>query len=115
MPVEAAFIGVVALLVLFVGLPWLIFHYITKWKTAKVLTGADEQLLDDLHDTARRLDDRLCSIERIMTAENPEWRSNCLPGGTGTGIGTGIGRESRLMQDIDNLTSRTDRLLKDRK
>lgn len=101
--------------ILFVALPWLIFHYITKWKTAKVLTGADEQLLDDLHDAARRLDDRLCSIERIMTAENPEWRSNCLPGGTGTGIGTGIGRESRLMQDIDNLTSRTDRLLKDRK
>lgn len=97
--------------ILFVALPWLIFHYITKWKTAKTLTGADEQLLDDLHDAARRLDDRLCSIERIMTAENPEWRQNCLPGGTGSGVG----RESRLLQDIDNLTSRTDRLLKDRK
>ena len=107
MPIEAAFTGVVALLVLFVGLPWLIFHYITKWKTAKTLTGADEQLLDDLHDAARRLDDRLCSIERIMTAENPEWRQNCLPGGD-------LGRSS-LLQNIDSLTSRTDRLLKDRK
>ena len=107
MPIEAAFTGVVALLVLFVGLPWLIFHYITKWKTAKTLTGADEQLLDDLHDAARRLDDRLCSIERIMTAENPEWRQNCLPGG-------GLGGSS-LLQEIDSLTSRTDRLLKDRK
>lgn len=97
--------------ILFIALPWLIFHYITRWKTAKTLTGADEQLLDDLHDAARRLDDRLCSIERIMTAENPEWRQNCLPGGTGSGVG----RESRLLQDIDNLTSRTDRLLKDRK
>ena len=29
-------------------------------------------MLDDLHDAARRLDDRLCSIERIMTAENPD-------------------------------------------
>ncbi len=93
--------------ILFVALPWLIFHYITKWKTAKVLTGADEQLLDDLHDAARRLDDRLCSIERIMTAENPEWRKNCLPGGTGSGIG----RESSLLQDFDNLQSRTERLL----
>jgi phage shock protein B len=102
--------------ILFIALPWLVFHYITKWKTAKVLTGADEQLLDDLHDAARRLDDRLCSIERIMTAENPDWRQNCLPGGSGGGIGgLGIGRESRLMQDIDNLGSRTDRLLKDRK
>lgn len=93
--------------ILFVALPWIIFHYITKWKTAKVLTGADEQLLDDLHDAARRLDDRLCSIERIMTAENPEWRQNCLPGGTGTGIG----RESNLLKDFDSLQSRTERLL----
>ena len=46
------------------------------------LTGADEQLLDDLHDAARRLDDRLCSIERIMTAENPNWRQQCLPEAT---------------------------------
>ena len=57
--------------ILFIGLPWLVFHYITKWKTAATLTGSDEKLLDDLHDAARRLDDRLCTIERIMTAENP--------------------------------------------
>ena len=100
-------LGGVALLTLFLGLPWLIFHYITKWKTAKTLTGADEQLLDDLHDAARRLDDRLCSIERIMTAENPSWRQNCLPGATATGIG----RESSLIQDFDNLQNRTERLL----
>ncbi len=65
--------------ILFIALPWLVFHYITKWKTAATLTGADEKLLDQLHDMARRLDDRLCSIERIMTAENPEWRQSCLP------------------------------------
>jgi phage shock protein B len=66
--------------ILFIGLPWLIFHYITKWKTAKTLTDDDEKLLDGLHDVARRLDDRLCTIERIMTAENPNWRQQCLPG-----------------------------------
>ncbi|MFC7537464.1 envelope stress response membrane protein PspB [Sphingomonas sp. GCM10030256] len=70
---------VVTMLVLFIGLPWLIFHYITRWKTAATLTGSDEKLLDELHDMARRLDDRLCSIERIMTAENPNWRQQCLP------------------------------------
>lgn len=62
------------------GLPWLIFHYVTKWKQAKTLTNEDEKLLDGLHDAARRLDDRLCTIERIMTAENPNWRQQCLPG-----------------------------------
>ncbi len=65
--------------ILFIGLPWLIFHYITKWKTAATITGSDEKLLDELHEMARRLDDRLCSIERIMTAENPNWRQQCLP------------------------------------
>lgn len=69
----------ITLSVLFIGLPWLIMHYITRWKTAATLTGSDEKLLDELHDMARRLEDRLCSIERIMTAENPNWRQQCLP------------------------------------
>jgi phage shock protein B len=72
-------VGGMAVVLLFLGLPWLIFHYVTKWKSAAKLTGSDEKLLDELHDAARRLDDRLCTIERIMTAENPEWRQNCLP------------------------------------
>ena len=73
-------IPLIAIVTLFIGLPWLIFHYITKWKQAKTLTDGDEKLLDDLHDAARRLDDRLCTIERIMTVENPNWRQQCLPG-----------------------------------
>ncbi len=76
---EEAIVPVFGAIVLFIGLPWLIFHYITKWKTAARLTGSDEKLLDELYDAARRLDDRLCSIERIMTAEDPNWRQNCLP------------------------------------
>jgi phage shock protein B len=74
-------VGALAIVSIFVGLPWLIFHYVTKWKTAATLTSGDEKLLDDLHAAARRLDDRLCTIERIMTAENPDWRQQCLPGG----------------------------------
>ena len=73
-------LGALAIVSIFVGFPWLIFHYVTKWKMAKTLTEGDEKLLDDLHDAARRLDDRLCTIERIMTVENPNWRQQCLPG-----------------------------------
>ena len=76
---EDVLVPIIVMPILFIALPWLIFHYITKWKTAARLTGSDEKLLDDLHDAARRLDDRLCTIERIMTAENPNWRQNCLP------------------------------------
>ena len=72
--------GYVALIVIFVALPWIIFHYVTKWKTASTLTSEDENLLEELHDLARRLDDRMCTIERIVQAENPNWRSlGCDP------------------------------------
>lgn len=73
------FIPIFAVGILFLGLPWLIFHYVTKWKTSATLTGDDEKLLDELHDMARRLDDRMCTIERIMNAENPNWKQDCLP------------------------------------
>ena len=76
---EDVFIPLIAIVSIFIGLPWLVFHYITRWKTAATLTGSDEKLLDDLYDAARRLDDRLNTIERIMTAENPNWRQNALP------------------------------------
>ena len=76
--------GGLAIITLFIGLPWLIFHYVTKWKQAATLTQSDEKLLDELHDAARRLDDRLCTIERIMTAENPNWRQNCVTDRTET-------------------------------
>jgi phage shock protein B len=61
--------------ILFIGFPWVLFHYITKWKSASSITTEDENLLDELHDLARRLDDRMVTIERIVQAENPNWRS----------------------------------------
>jgi len=79
---EDVLVPVLAIGTLFLGLPWLVFHYVTKWKQTATITGADEKLLDELYDLARRLDDRLCSIERIMTAENPNWRQQCLPDST---------------------------------
>jgi phage shock protein B len=72
--VEEVIIPLIVVPIVILGLPWLIFHYITKWKTAATLTGEDEKLLDDLHELARRLDDRMVTIERIMAAENPGWR-----------------------------------------
>lgn len=55
--------------ILFIGLPWLLLHYITKWKQARGLSIQDEALLDEMHDLARRLDDRLTTIERIIAAD----------------------------------------------
>jgi phage shock protein B len=65
----------IAALGVLVGLPWLVLHYVTQWRKSATLTVEDEKLLDELHDLARRLDERVCSIERIQTAENPNWRN----------------------------------------
>lgn len=69
---------------LFIGLPWLIFHYVTRWKTHATLTTEDENMLDELHELARKLDERLCTVERIMSADNPNWRAlACDPASIG--------------------------------
>jgi phage shock protein B len=62
---------------LFIGMPWLLLHYVTQWRRAGSLRVEDEKLLDELHETARRLDERLCTIERIITADNPDWKTGC--------------------------------------
>ena len=59
---------------LFLGLPWLVLHYMTRWKTAATLTREDENLLDELYDLARRLEDRMTTIERIIAADDPDWK-----------------------------------------
>jgi len=68
------FVPITLFATLFIGLPWLILHYLTKWKSGRGISQQDEVLLDDLHEMARRLDGRLESIERIIAAENPDWK-----------------------------------------
>lgn len=72
---EDVFLPIVIVGMLFIGLPWLIFHYTTQWRRARGLSIEDENLLDELHDLARRLDGRLQTIERIVAADNPEWKA----------------------------------------
>ncbi len=60
--------------VIFLGLPWIIFHYITKWKTAATITNDDEALLEELYQLAKRLDERMDTVERLVAADNPEFK-----------------------------------------
>ncbi len=69
---EDVFLPIVICGFLFVAMPWIILHYVTQWKKQSGISHADENLLEELYDTARRLDDRLHSIERIMAADTPE-------------------------------------------
>jgi phage shock protein B len=66
--------------VIFIGLPWLVLHYMTKWKTSPTLTSNDEALLDELYQLARRLEDRMETVERLVAADNPGFRpARALP------------------------------------
>jgi phage shock protein B len=67
-------IPLIAILSIFIGLPWMIFHYVTKWKQAPKITQEDEQLLDDMFLLARRLEERLVTVERIAAADHPDWK-----------------------------------------
>ena len=71
---EDTLVPIVVVGMLFIGLPWLIFHYVTQWKKNGGLTVEDEKLLDDMHVLARRLDERIGTLERILDTQDPNWR-----------------------------------------
>lgn len=58
---------------LFLGLPWLILSHITKWKTAATLTNDDERMLGEMYELARRLEDRMDTVERLVGQDNPSF------------------------------------------
>ncbi|HEY0832665.1 MAG TPA: envelope stress response membrane protein PspB [Azospirillum sp.] len=67
---------VLAVLFMVVVAPlWIVFHYITKWRSQRGLSAQDERLLAELWDTSNRLEGRIHSLERILDAEAPGWRN----------------------------------------
>ncbi|MGX7953738.1 envelope stress response membrane protein PspB [Tsuneonella sp. HG249] len=91
---------VIVMGILFIGLPWIILHYITRWKTAATITTDDEALLEELYSLAKRLDERMDTVERLVASDNPEFKP------------------ARLMHDreIDNAPLRElDRLIAEKK
>ena len=91
---------VLAIVAIFIALPWLILHYVTRWKTSATITSDDEALLEELYSLAKRLDERMDTVERLVASDNPDFRP------------------ARLVHDreIDNEKLRElDRLLADKK
>jgi phage shock protein B len=82
---------------IFLGMPWIILHYITKWKTAATLTNDDEALLEELYQLARRLDDRMETVERLVSAEHPEFVPDQL--------GRERDADSRRLRQLEQLRS----------
>lgn len=53
---------------------WIIFHYITKMRTAKGLTPEDEKMLTEVWESTKKIEDRIVTLERILDIESPSWR-----------------------------------------
>jgi|TARA_R100000049_G_C1956018_1_gene111027 phage shock protein B len=72
---EEIFLPIIICSILFIGLPWLIFHYITKWKTAGGgITTDDEALLEELYALTKRLDDRMDTVERLVAHDHADFK-----------------------------------------
>lgn len=69
---------VMAIVAIFIGLPWIVLHYITKWKTAATITTDDEVLLEELYSLAKRLDERMDTVERLVASDNPDFHPTRL-------------------------------------
>ena len=54
---------------------WLIMHYTTRHSANRRLNSKDEALLEDLNENARRMEDRIRTLERILDADSPNWRN----------------------------------------
>jgi phage shock protein B len=65
---------IIIALIICVGLPWVVLHYITKWKTASTITTDDEALLEELYSLAKRLDARMDTVERLVASDHDDFK-----------------------------------------
>lgn len=78
MAAEAFFgmtLGLVAIVSLFVILPWMILHYISKSRASRNLTEDDERMLEDLWRSARTMERRIETLERLIEPDAQPSRS----------------------------------------
>lgn len=60
------FTPVLVVFILFVGLPWLVLHYVTRMRQTSRLSADDERMLEDLWRSAREITRRLETVEKIL-------------------------------------------------
>ncbi|MDX3774919.1 envelope stress response membrane protein PspB [Chromatiaceae bacterium AAb-1] len=72
----AEIIGVpIILFTIFVAPIWVIMHYRSKSKMGQGLTSAELEQLNELALRAEKMADRIKTLEAILDAESPKWRS----------------------------------------
>ncbi len=59
---------------IFIALPWIVLHYITRWKTSATITTDDEALLEEMYQLAKRLDERMDTVERLVAHDHADFK-----------------------------------------
>jgi len=65
-------IPLVAIVSLFIVFPGMVFHYITLWRKQKTLEPDDERMLEDLWRSAKRMERRIETLERLVDSTSEE-------------------------------------------
>lgn len=67
------FVPVIIFLVIVAPI-WLVLHYVSRWRSSRTLSREDERMLVDLWESAKRMEHRIQTLEKILDAEAPQWR-----------------------------------------
>jgi phage shock protein B len=68
-------IPISAILVLFLFLPWLIFHYTSRIRQSRQLDEESQELFESAVQRVEIMEDRIHTLERILDSEVPDWRA----------------------------------------
>jgi phage shock protein B len=72
--------AVLIVLISVLGPIWIVFHYRAKANRGAQLSAGETALVENLGQTAQRLEQRVATLERILDAEVPAWRGSFEPG-----------------------------------
>ena len=53
---------------------FLVLHYVTKWRESKGLSNADATMLEDVWQSAQRMESRINALETILDEHVEGWR-----------------------------------------
>jgi phage shock protein B len=66
------FIPLFAIFAIFIVLPGMIFHYVTLWRKQKTLMPDDERMMEDLWRSAKAMERRIETLERLLESSEAE-------------------------------------------
>jgi len=72
---EEIIVAPIIIFMLVVAPIWLILHYRSKRQISQGLTEEEYNQLSELSETADKMADRIKTLEAILDAETPDWRS----------------------------------------